>query len=235
MRCFALLALASCALAATIPLERRRVGRKARPWVRKLLVVRSAEDAEPWAKYASKFRVSLNYDSKTHGDDQTRLLPDVEYAPMQQVDDDLATWTAHAEAAIANGAQYLLGLKCATVWLPCLSDSEPNEIGISGAAAAKAYRQAIQPLLRRFPHVKGVSPACSSNPNFVEVRAAHVRALADRRRSTRRSSRRARTARSTSSRRTSTTARIAQSPPASTSSSSTWTPFTPSSATIRSP
>ena len=112
MRCLVLLAFVSAALAAALPLERRRIGRKNTPWVRKLLVVRSAEDAEPWAKHASAFKVSLNYNSKTHGDDQTRLLPDVLYAPMQQVDDDLATWTAQAEAAIKNGAQYLLGLKC---------------------------------------------------------------------------------------------------------------------------
>lgn len=85
---------------------------KVRPWVRKLLVVRSADDAAPWAKHASKFVAAHNYQAKSHGTDQTRLLNGTMYAPMMRTDDDLAEWQTRATAAIKNGAQYLLGIKC---------------------------------------------------------------------------------------------------------------------------
>ena len=119
---------------------------KVRPWVRKLLVVRSADDAAPWAKHAKAFIAAHNYQARSHGDDQTRLLNGTMYAPMMRTDDDLAEWTTRAEAAIKNGAQYLLGIKCVSpLSAPLTRTASPT----SATSAALPRPRLIAAQLRR--------------------------------------------------------------------------------------
>jgi len=137
-------------------LRARRIGAKVVPWVQKMLIASDVNEAEKYRSYTDIFRLSMNYQDDPHGHEDDKLVHGLIYAPMLELDANIDTWKIRAQTAIDAGAKYILG------------PNEPNEYGISGAKMADLWKRAIQPLLDDNPGVKGISPAVSSRPNFVD-------------------------------------------------------------------
>jgi len=140
------LALAASAQSHPVPCGMTRRGGN----LDKFLIASSPAEAAAYFSHRDEFVASIDY-SATATD--SKLL--VTLAPMLSMSESASSFIDRAETAIKAGAQFLLG------------PNEPNGSGGSSASSvANHWEQAIQVLLDKYPHVKGVSPSVSSAKNY---------------------------------------------------------------------
>jgi len=116
------------------------------------LIVSDGSEANLWKKYRKHFKWSYNYGDTTHkgsGGSNPTLLSGVQFAPMHPKSISKSKWRSLAKKAIKRGARILLG------W------NEPNQYGQSGKEGAKIWKRDMLPLLKKYPHIKGIAPGVS--------------------------------------------------------------------------